>query len=123
MALEYLKEQLAKDKPDQELLDALGGWTREDLEKFTKRWQTMFNRTKQSGAEGNRARAELDEALKSLGLHRGRAELKSGKTKDDVGRLKTPRRIKAPADWEDQIRAYNRAIGRGRRQRAVGSRQ
>jgi len=114
MALEYLKDQLAKDKPDQELLDSLGGWTRDDLAAFTRRWEAMFREAQKSGAEGRAAQARLDEALKSLGLHRGRSELKSGTEKDQLQRLRGPRRINAPADWEEQIRAYRRSMGRER---------
>ncbi|MBN2216578.1 MAG: hypothetical protein JW719_04305 [Pirellulales bacterium] len=111
LALEYLKDQLAKDRPDQKLLDSLGGWTREDLEKFTRRWEAMFRQAQKPGVEGQAAQARLDEALKSLGLHRGRTELKSGVQQDDIRRLRGPRRINAPPDWEEQIRAYRRSVG------------
>jgi len=112
LALEYLKDQLAKDKPDQKLLDSLGGWTRDDLKKFTERWESMFRQAAEQGPEGQKAQARLDEAIKSLGLHRGRTELKGGATDDQLRRLRTPRRLEPPPEWEEQIRAYRRGVGR-----------
>jgi len=112
LALEYLKDQLAKEKPNQKLLDSLGGWTRDDLEKFTRRWEAMFRQTRQQGAEGQKAQARLDEALKSLGLRRTPVELRGGTTKDQLRRLRQPRRIEPPPEWAEQTRAYHRSVGR-----------
>ena len=114
LALEYLKDQLAKEKPDPKLLDALGGWTRDDLAKFTRRWEAMFREARQPGTEGQQARARLTEALKSLGLRRGRAEIRGGTRKDKMGGLRGPRDIAPPPDWEEQVRAYRRGIGKGK---------
>ncbi|MBN1589303.1 MAG: hypothetical protein JW888_07295 [Pirellulales bacterium] len=112
LALEYLKDQLAKEKPDQKLLDSLGGWTRDDLAKFTQRWEAMFRAARQPGSEGQKAQARLNEALKSLGLRGGRAALRGGASEDKMGGLRGPRDMAPPPDWEEQVRAYHRAIGR-----------
>ncbi|MBN2024313.1 MAG: hypothetical protein JW809_16140 [Pirellulales bacterium] len=112
LALEFLKDQLAKEKPDQELLDALGGWTRDDLAEFTRRWQEMKQAA--AGDDAQAARKQLDEALRSLGLQSRRSDLRSGTTNDAQRGMFGTRRIAPPPGWEDQIEAYRRGIGAGR---------
>ena len=114
LALEYLKDQLAKEQPDKELLDALGGWTRDDLEKFTRRWQAMKQAAAGQGDQAKAARSRLNESLRSLGLRGSRAELRSGTKADQLRGVRDSRRIAPPSGWEEQIRAYRRSIGGGR---------
>ena len=107
LALEHLRDQLAKEKP--ELLDKLG-WTKDDARRFLDRWEQMRRAAEQKGPEGEQAKRQFDEALKSLGLGRG-TELKHGgvatdspETQRDAGRS-TP-----PPDWADHLRAYTRGV-------------
>ncbi len=52
---------------------------------------------------------ELNEALKSLGLHGRRTELRGGSVKEDkLGGLRDAGRFDPPADWAEQFRAFER---------------
>ncbi len=72
LVLEYLKDQ--KDNPDQELLDKLGNWSKDDLNNLVNRWQDLKSNATKS-EEGQR---ELDQTLRSLGLSSS-----NGKTRSD----------------------------------------
>ena len=60
LALEYLKDQLNKGEPDQELLDKLG-WTAEDMSRFVARWEEMKRKANERGAGGKEAQKRLDD--------------------------------------------------------------
>ena len=110
LALEYLEDQLANEKPDQELLDRLG-WTRADLEEFARRWRQMRQVAGRQGADGNDAKAELDEALRSLGLRPRSTELEGGQSEQDQFRgMKDSRRFDPPPKWRDLFEAYTKSI-------------
>lgn len=108
LVLEEFQKQLAKQKPDQELLDSLG-WSREELERFTKRWAAMKKAAKEGEAPA--ARRELDDALRSLGLAPSRTDLRGGTQKDEIDRLRERPRIAPPAKWAPQTKAYKQSIG------------
>jgi hypothetical protein len=108
LVLEEFEKQLAKKKPDQELLDSLGGWTRKDLERFTKRWQAMKKAAKQDAT--STAKHDLDNALRSLGLNPSKTDLRGGTRSDDLQRMRTHRRIAPPRKWAPQTRAYKQSI-------------
>ncbi|MCX7428991.1 MAG: hypothetical protein NTW96_25615, partial [Planctomycetia bacterium] len=112
LALDYLKDQLAKEKPDPELLDALGGWSREDLEKFAQRWEAMKRAAVGQDDQSKAARAKLDDALRSLGLRNSKAAIGSDTKSDTQRGMHESRRIAPPPGWEEQIRAYRRSLGR-----------
>jgi len=112
LALEYLQDQLQKSEPNQELLDRLG-WNRGDLEQFVRRWQQMKADATQSGAAGDEARSELDDALRSLGLRPQGTGLESGGIESDALRSTEAIRTKVPAAWREQMREYSRSIGAG----------
>jgi len=113
LALEYLKDQLAKEKPDQDLLEALGGWTREDLADFARRWEAMKRAAEGDSPRAQQARRELDEALRSLGLHGRRSQIDTKRPDDALRGMYRSRRIAPPPGWEEQIDAYRRGIGAG----------
>jgi len=112
LALETLSEQLAKEQPDQRLLDQLGGWTKEDLERFARRWQQMRRAAGRPGPEGDAARRQLGDALRSLGLRPRSTELRGGGSEQDgLRNLRDSRRFDPPADWAEQFRAYTKSLG------------
>ena len=116
LALEYLRDQLAKEEPDQDLLDRLGGWTREDLEKFTRRWDRMRREAVGQSPRARAAQKDLEQAIKSLGLRPGGTELRGGQsTPDDVGTLRDSPRFAPPAEWADQVREYLKGTAAGER--------
>ena len=114
LALEHLRDQLAKQQPDPELLDRLG-WSREELAEFARRWQQMKRSAKARGARGEEARHDLTEALRSLGLRPGGTQLDGKNIRTDQLMQRESRRIEAPADWSELYRAYSRGVaGEGR---------
>ena len=122
LALDHLKDQLAKEKPDQSLLDRLG-WTRDELAKFAERWAQMKRDAAGKGPQSETARKSLDEALKSLGLRRHGTELRGGQTaRDRLQDLRDAGRFGAPAQWAEQFREYTRGVAGGGREAADGKR-
>ena len=106
LALEYLEDQLAKDQPDQGLLDRLG-WTKEDLKRFYEQW----NRMRQEGARSDSARTELDGALDSLGLRPPGTQFRGGRAETDgLERLREGLRSDPPPERADAYRAYRRGV-------------
>ncbi|HEV3005069.1 MAG TPA: hypothetical protein VGX78_11440 [Pirellulales bacterium] len=114
LAIERLKDQLAKDKPDPDLLERLK-WSREDMEQFVRRWEELKRSAKEPGERGKNGREELDAALRNLGLHAKGSMVKGGKTRDDQNRgLSESRRIPPPAEYADQYREFSKGTAKGR---------
>jgi len=110
LALEHLKDQMAREAPDQDLLDRLG-WSPEDLQKFYRWWDQKKRTAGAPGTAGDGAKRELDEALRSLGLRPPGTELKGGGLQADrLRNLTESRRLDPPPQWAEQIRAYTRAL-------------
>jgi hypothetical protein len=109
LALEYLRDQLAKEKP--EVLQRLG-WTKDDARRFLDRWQQMQQSAAQKGEEGKAAQKQLDEALRSLGLRpRGTQLQHGGVTADNKPQnLRDAGRFAPPPDWAEQFREYTRGV-------------
>ena len=113
LALTHLKDELAKDKPDQELLDRLG-WSKADLEKFVRRWEAMRAGAQAPGERGETARRELDETLRSLGLRPRSTTIKSKAGRDDrMQGIKESRRTTPPPEYQEQSKAYSQGTARG----------
>ncbi len=118
LALEHLRDQIERDKPDEELLDRLG-WTRDDLETFLRRWDEMKRRAAAGGDEGAEAQKRLDDALSGLGLRPRGADLRDGKLANDALRkLKESPRIPPPREYAEQFEAYTEGTARSRAGRA-----
>jgi hypothetical protein len=115
LALEYLEDQLAKEKPDQRLLDRLG-WTKEELKQFVDRWQQMKRSAAEEGPRAAEAKQTFDDALRSLGLRPRGTRLEGGSVAEDRTQKADTRRYEPPAQWVDQVRAYSRGVNRGGRQ-------
>jgi len=113
LALEYLEDQLAKDQPDQGLLDRLG-WTNDDLERFYREWDARRRDADRQGPGSERARQELDKALQSLGLRPRGVESRGGQRQSDtVGDLKEALRIPPPPEWAEAYRAFKMGVAGG----------
>lgn len=115
LALEYLEEQMNKADPNQEMLDNLG-WSRQDLKEFVRRWQKMKASAKESGAKGERARQELDDELKSLGLRPSGTSMKGGQVPVDSILKKESIRSTPPPAWRELTQEYTKSIGSGKKQ-------
>jgi hypothetical protein len=113
LALEYLKDQLAKDKLDQELLDKLQ-WSRDDMQRFVEHWEKMKSDAQVPGEAGSAARKRLDESLRGLGLRPRSTTLESGASAQDVQRqLRESRRTAPPAEYADQVKTYKQRLAKG----------
>ncbi|MEN1680678.1 MAG: hypothetical protein AAGJ46_13900 [Planctomycetota bacterium] len=111
LVLESLADQLARKQVDQEMLDELG-WTEADMRRFVERWQARKQAAQQRGGQ---RQAELDKALRSLGLRPGELSGETGVAKDQMRDLRSGRRINVPAKFQDRLRRYNRGVSRAER--------
>ncbi len=113
LALSHLKDELAKDRPDPELLNRLG-WTRGDLEKFVKRWEQLRGPARTNGESGAPAQHELDEALRSLGLRPRATSMQGNAGRDDKSQgYKESRRTSPPPEYAEQYKAYTQGTAKG----------
>ncbi|CAN0367651.1 unnamed protein product, partial [Ectocarpus sp. 4 AP-2014] len=81
--------------------------TEQDLRRFVERWKSRKQKATQRGAEGE---AQLDRALRSLGL---RPEGPSGTrpvANDQMRDLSEGVRTKVPPRWRDAVQRYNRSL-------------
>jgi collagen type III alpha len=113
--LERLKDQLDKNKVDQELLDRLG-WSKDDLAAFVRRWEEMRRKAGATGDKGKTAKGELDATLRALGLSPRASSVKSGTTDDAVKGVKESRRSRPPAQYLESSNAYTQGTARGQSQ-------
>ncbi len=113
LALSHLKDELAKDQPDPELLESLG-WTRDDLQRFVNRWEQLRKQADTPSAEGRDAKRELDDTLRSLGLRPRTTTLRGNDARDDqFKRLRESRRSSPPPEYAEQTKAYTQGTARG----------
>ena len=115
LALEYLRDQMAKEKP--KLLDQLG-WTQGRRQKFLDRWQQMKQAAAEKGSTGEDAKKQYKDALQSLGLRPRGTELhRGGITRDKSQGLRDAGKFPPPADWAEQLRAYTRGVSSEEREK------
>ncbi len=107
LVLEYLRDQ--QQQPAPELLKQLG-WTAEQLAEFVRRWEQL----KRSARENPAQRAELLEALKSLGLRPPADQLRTESAGTETrqiqsvgGELSAP-----PARYRELFNAFRKATAR-----------
>jgi hypothetical protein len=103
LALEYLKNQ----SEDEGLLERLG-WTSEEAESFVKRWERMRREARQQNAAGQRARQQLQDQLKGLGLRPQEGRLRSQQVQRDQLRdlRQSGGEATIPTEYLDQYRAF-----------------
>ena len=112
--MEYLRDQLAKEKPA--LLDRLG-WTKEDAQRFIDRWEEMKRLAAEAGPQGDAARKDFNDAIRSLGLRPRGTELRhGGVASDKPANQHDARNSVPPPDWDEQMRAYTRGVAGADRQ-------
>ncbi len=108
MALEHLRDQLAKEKPA--LLERLG-WTKEDARKFLEHWEKMRQSAAQKGPVGDAARRQFNDALKSLGLRPRGTGLALGEVqRDKLQNLHDGGQSPPPPDFAEQFREYTKGV-------------
>ena len=113
LALEHLRDQLAKEKPA--LLERLG-WSKDDARRFLQRWEQMRQSAAQPGPDGKTAREHFDDALRSLGLRARGTELRHGDVPTDQPQgNRDASRFAPPPDWAEQFREYTRGVAGGER--------
>jgi hypothetical protein len=113
LVLETLSDQMKHKKVDKRLLDELG-WSEQDLQKFLARWQQLKETAKGDTPAADAAQKELDDALRSLGLHRG--PMQQGKvTEDKVRDLHEGYHGPVPLEYQERLRAYNQGVSRARK--------
>ncbi|MEO0530391.1 MAG: hypothetical protein AAF266_07400 [Planctomycetota bacterium] len=106
LVLERLEEQLQQREVDRRLLDKLG-WTEQDLRRFVDRWRSRQKKAATRGAEGE---AELDRALRSLGLGQQGPSKTRSIAEDQLRDLRQNARTKAPPRWRAAQQRYNRSL-------------
>ena len=111
LVLERLEDQLESDRLDSKLLDQLG-WTKEEMQRFVRRWRAMQKEARSTDEKGQKARRDLDDALRSLGLRSDRVERRSGRRADEVRNLRDAYRGRPPAEIEEQMKAYIRGTSK-----------
>lgn len=113
LALRHLKEELAKDQPDQQLLKELG-WSRDETQHFIDRWEQMRAKSGISGQSGKAAQRELDDALRSLGLRARATTLRGNQARGNkVHGYKESRRATPPPEFAEEYKAYTEGTARG----------
>src|SRR5262249_3893569 len=114
LALDRLKEEMKKPGGGKDLLDKLK-WSREDAERFIRRWEELKRAAKESGPAGDQAREQLDDPLRNLGLRPSGTALGSDPNRNDQGRnLRETARTRPPPEYAEQYRAYSRGTSQAR---------
>jgi hypothetical protein len=111
LALNRLKQQLAKGEVDPELVKQFG--SKEALAEFVRNFEAMRTAAAQGGPQGDAARRQYEETLRGLGLRSRSTERKSSAAKDESRGLTGARRTEPPAKYADRYGAYSRGIGQG----------
>lgn len=110
LVLEKLDDQLEKHKVDPKLLKSLG-WTEDELRRFVTRWQGLKARAAEGGDDAADANAQLDAALRSLGLRQnGPQRFRADATADKLRDLNDAYRARAPQEYLDRVREYTKGV-------------
>lgn len=110
LVLDYLKNQ--EGDPDPELLEQLG-WTPDELRRFVDRWESL-RKDSVDPLRGNQDQQQLDEALRSLGLHPTADRLQRGTSRDDQmqGVQDAGVRSAPPPEYEHLYKDFMRRRGK-----------
>jgi hypothetical protein len=110
LVLEKLDDQLEQHKVDPKLLKSLG-WTEDELRRFVTRWQGLKARAAEGGDDAADANAQLDAALRSLGLRQnGPQRFRAGAPADKLRDLNDAYRARAPQEYLDRVREYTKGV-------------
>ena len=105
LALDHLKEELAKSESD--LLDKDGPLTREQAQQWVDRWEKILKDAKKSGRK-NDAKKKLEQSLDNLGIRPERSTVGRGTARDQFRDVRRGTRSRPPAEFADQFRAYKK---------------
>ncbi|MDP7267729.1 MAG: hypothetical protein QF408_06100, partial [Pirellulales bacterium] len=110
LVLDYLQDQLDRGGIDLELKKKFG-WTDEEFSDFVNRYRQLMQRTQQSGDGGQRAAAEWESALRSLGLKQPGQTVRQGnmRTKKAHG-LQETNRSRPPQAEQERFDAFRKDI-------------
>ncbi len=106
LVLEELEEQLREREVDRKLLDKLG-WTEQDLKRFVERWQSRRQKAAERGSQGS---ADLDRALRNLGLNPNGAKATRTISDDKLRDLRERARQAIPPRLRQATEAYNKSL-------------
>ncbi|MFN5102458.1 MAG: hypothetical protein ACK5GJ_06650 [Planctomycetota bacterium] len=107
MLLDYIDRQ--RDQPDPDLLKRLN-WNTEDFRKFADRWREAKEQAKLDPDK----RAELEEALRNLGLSGAGQKINKLKDRNDGlrGMQEEGGRLRPPEALREQFEAFRKAAGK-----------
>jgi hypothetical protein len=106
LILNRLSDQLNRARVDPKLLNKLG-WSPQELQRFVNRWKNLKSLAAGTGDQAQAAQAELNAALRSLGLRKDRhIRYDSTHAKDNLRDLRDTYRGRVPADYLERVRAY-----------------
>ena len=88
------------------------GWTKEELQAFIARWETMKRNAREQGGE---AEKDLEDALRSLGLRRTGTGPRASNVDNDQyrGMRDGGSRRRPPPEILEQFKAYRKGAARG----------
>ncbi|MGQ9770953.1 MAG: hypothetical protein ACUVQG_10385 [Thermogutta sp.] len=111
LVLRYLEDELAKQKPDTELLDQLG-WSPQDAAEFVRRWKELKQAAEEPSPQGKAAQRQLNEILKSLGIKPRTSSIQGGQQhQDELRGMDAGRDIPPPPQWSEYFQAYLKSLG------------
>ncbi len=104
--LDYLQDQLDRGGVDEELKRRFG-WTDQQFADFVRRYGDLRRRAAADDPQGRAAEEELAEVLRSLGLRRPSAEVRTGRPATDKAEgLQQAGRSAPPQEYEEQFEAF-----------------
>lgn len=108
LVLDQLADQLDKQQVDEELLDRLG-WNEADLRRFVERWKQRKAAAERPDAR-NSAKAQLDAALKALGLRPGDLSGQTARDADQLRNQASGRTGRTPQKFRERLQRYNQGV-------------
>jgi len=112
LAIRYLEDELAKERPDPRLLERLGGWNEHDLRRFVERWKEMQQQADQN--PGTREGRQLDETLRNIGNLAPKATINQQRNISQQQRTTTSesQRYAPPGKYTERMNAYTQGINK-----------
>ena len=110
LALKYLKDELAKEEPNAELLKSLGG--QDKLRQFVEQWEEKSRAAQQHNAESTDARRDWENTLRSLGLKPRGPVVESPTSSDRNGGNFEGVSLPPPPEYRDRARGFKTGIAK-----------
>jgi len=109
LVIDYLENELAKQKPDQELLNRLK-WSKDDLAKFVNNWKQMQKQA-QNAPQNSKESQDWVDTLKNIGPLSPKSNV--GRTKTDGREFSTAtevQRYTPPPKFRDRAEVYTQGL-------------